>query len=153
MAAVRALRLKLGLTLAQSCSVLTHDEWIVCVAHTKNRESIEPSAAGVFTATVASVMRGVRVAALLHCSAPAVARPAACPYAPLDNSYSYAMGVLLLRVARHLAGEIASLLLLQQAACLATAATSGYVRNGFINWLNVTFIELQPLHYHCRRQV
>ena len=116
MAAVRALRLKLGLTLAQSCSVLTHDEWIVCVAHTKNRESIEPSAAAVFTATVASVMRGVRVAALLHCSAPAVARPAACPYAPLDNSYSYAMGVLLLRVARHLAGEIASLLLLQQAA-------------------------------------
>ena len=78
---------------------------------------------------------------------------ALCPYAPLDNSYSYAMGVLLLRVARHLAGEIASLLLLQQAACLATAATSGYVRNGFINWLNVTFIELQPLHYHCRRQV
>ena len=26
--------------------------------------------------------------------AAAVARPAACPYAPLDNSYSYAMGVL-----------------------------------------------------------
>ena len=55
-------------------------------------------------------------------AAAAVARPAAgtvrgtaCPYAPLDNSYSYAMGVLL-RVARHLAGEIASLLLLQQAA-------------------------------------
>ena len=124
MAAVRALRLKLGLTLAQSCSVLTHDEWIVCVAHTKNGESIEPSAAAaVFTATVASVMRGVRVAALLQCgAAAAVARPAAgtvrgaaCPYAPLDNSYSYAMGVLL-RVARHLAGEIASLLLLQQAA-------------------------------------
>lgn len=39
------------------------------------------------------------------------------------------------------------------ASSLATAATSGYVRNGFINWLNVTFIELQPLHYHCRRQV
>ena len=124
MAAVRALRLKLGLTLAQSCSVLTHDEWIVCVAHTKNGESIEPSAAAVSTATVASVMRGVRVAALLQCgAAAAVARPAAgtvrgaaCPYAPLDNSYSYAMGVLLLRVARHLAGEIASLLLLQQAA-------------------------------------
>ena len=123
MAAVRALRLKLGLTLAQSCSVLTHDEWIVCVAHTKNGESIEPSAAAaVSTATVASVMRGVRVAALLQCGAAAVARPAAgtvrgaaCPYAPLDNSYSYAMGVLL-RVARHLAGEIASLLLLQQAA-------------------------------------
>lgn len=123
MAAVRALRLKLGLTLAQSCSVLTHDEWIVCVAHTKNGESIEPSAAAVFTATVASVMRGVRVVALLQCgAAAAVARPAAgtvrgaaCPYAPLDNSYSYAMGVLL-RVARHLAGEIASLLLLQQAA-------------------------------------
>ena len=95
MAAVRALRLKLGLTLAQSCSVLTHDEWIVCVAHTKNRESIEPSAAAVFTATVASVMRGVHVAALLQSSkAAAVARPAACPYAPLDNSYSYAMGVL-----------------------------------------------------------
>lgn len=123
MAAVRALRLKLGLTLAQSCSVLTHDEWIVCVAHTKNGESIEPSAAAaVFTATVASVMRGVRVAALLQCGAAAVARPAAgtvrgaaCPYAPLDKTYSYAMGVLL-RVARHLAGEIASLLLLQQAA-------------------------------------
>jgi hypothetical protein len=49
---------------------LTHDEWIVCVAHTKNGESIEPStAAAVFTATVASVMRGVRVAALLQCSA------------------------------------------------------------------------------------
>ena len=40
---------------------------------------------------------------------------AACPYAPLDNSYSYAMGVLL-RAARHLAGEIASLLLLLQPA-------------------------------------
>ena len=54
--------------------------------------------------------------AVQHGAAAAVARPAACPYAPLDNSYSYAMGVLLLRVARHLAGEIASLLLLQQAA-------------------------------------
>ena len=123
MAAVRALRLKLGLTLAQSCSVLTHDEWIVCVAHTKNGESIEPSAAAaVFTATMASVMRGVRVAALLQCSAvrcggggASSCRHCSCPYAPLDNSYSYAMGVLL-RVARHLAGEIASLLLLQQAA-------------------------------------
>ena len=40
---------------------------------------------------------------------------AACPYAPLDNSYSYAMGVLL-RMVRHLAGEIASLLLLLQPA-------------------------------------
>ena len=58
----------------------------------------------------------------VQCGAAAVARPAAgtvrgaaCPYAPLDKTYSYAMGVLL-RVARHLAGEIASLLLLQQAA-------------------------------------
>ena len=27
------------------------------------------------------------------------------------------------------------------------------MKAAFINWLNVTFIELQPLHYHCRRQV
>ena len=94
-----------------------------CLRRThKERREHRAAAAAVSTATVASVMRGVRVAALLQCGAAAVARPAAgtvrgaaCPYAPLDNSYSYAMGVLL-RVARHLAGEIASLLLLQQAA-------------------------------------
>ena len=57
----------------------------------------------------------VQCAAALARPAAGTVRGAACPYAPLDNSYSYAMGVLL-RVARHLAGEIASLLLLQQAA-------------------------------------
>ena len=89
-----------------------------CLRRTHKERREHRAAAAVSTATVASVMRGVRVAALLQCGAAAVARPAAgtvlgaaCPYAPLDNSYSYAMGV-----ARHLAGEIASLLLLQQAA-------------------------------------
>ena len=146
MAAVRALRLKLGLTLAQSCSVLTHDEWIVCVAHTKNGESIEPSAAAVFTATVASVMRGVRAAAV------------ACPAAgtvPLCSSRQLLFlcygGLAASRGAP--SGGRNCKFVVVAASSLATAATSGYVRNGFINWLNVTFIELQPLHYHCRRQV
>ena len=102
--------------------LLSLDTWRMDCLRRTHKERREHRAAAVSTATVASVMRGVRVAALLQCGAAAVARPAAgtvrgaaCPYAPLDNSYSYAMGVLL-RVARHLAGEIASLLLLQQAA-------------------------------------
>ena len=160
MAAVRALRLKLGLTLAQSCSVLTHDEWIVCVAHTKNGESIEPSAAAaaaVFTATVASVMRGVRVAALLQCGGGGGASSCRhCSWCclPLCSSRQFLFlcyGGLAARGAP--SGGRNCKFVVVAASSLATAATSGYVRNGFINWLNVTFIELQPLHYHCRRQV
>ena len=157
MAAVRALRLKLGLTLAQSCSVLTHDEWIVCVAHTKNGESIEPSAAAVFTATVASVMRGVRVAALLRCGGGGASSCRHCSWCclPLCSSRQLLFlcygGLAASRGAP--SGGRNCKFVVVAASSLATAATSGYVRNGFINWLNVTFIELQPLHYHCRRQV